>query len=142
MVSLGQLYGDLARQVRERRARGIDRDCLLDKVYEMKNEKNEAILDDEQIAYIGGVLLEGGSDTTSSLMLAFILASCHWPKMFAKAQAEVDSVCGRTRLPTFEDYSRMPYVRMCIKEVQRWRPVVITAFPHKLSQDERYGQYM
>lgn len=31
---------------------------------------------------------------------------------------------------------------MCIKEVQRWRPVVIMAFPHKLTQDETYGPYV
>lgn len=100
------------------------------------------MLDDEQVAYIGGVLLEGGSDTTSSLTLSFILACCKFPEVLAKVQAEVDSVCGRGRLPSFEDFEKMPYVRMCIKEVQRWRPVVIMSFPHFTTKDERYKDYL
>ena len=74
---------------------------------------NDPILDDEQFSYIGGVLLEGGSDTTSSLLLAFMVAACHWPDMFKKLQAEVDSVCGRKASPTFDDFDKLPYVRVC-----------------------------
>lgn len=54
-----QLYGGLANEVKERRARGIDRACLLDKVMELAAATGDPLLDDEQIAYIGGVLLEG-----------------------------------------------------------------------------------
>lgn len=51
-----------------------------------------------------------------------------YPEVFAKAQAEVDSVLGNTgdgaeRLPTFEDRPRMPYVEALLKEVLRWNPV-------------------
>ncbi len=50
------------------------------------------------------------------------------PEVFAKAQAEVDSVLGNSgdgaeRLPTFEDRPRMPYVEAVLKEVLRWNPV-------------------
>lgn len=76
-----KLYGGLANQVRERRARGVDRGSLLDKVFDSQALGDEPLLDDEQVAYIGGVLLEGGSDTTSSLMLAFILACCAFPEV-------------------------------------------------------------
>lgn len=37
----------------------------------------------------------------------------------AKAQAEVDGVCGRGRMPDFDDFEALPYIRMCVKEVQR-----------------------
>lgn len=47
-----------------------------------QQQNHDPILDEEQVAYIGGVLLEGGSDTTSSLLLAFIMASAKWPAMF------------------------------------------------------------
>ena len=79
-----KLYGDLAEQVRSRRARGIDRECLLDKVFEMQAAGGEPLLDDEQVAYIGGVLLEGGSDTTSSLLLSFVLACCAFPEVLVR----------------------------------------------------------
>lgn len=31
---------------------------------------------------------------------------------------------------------------MCVKEVQRWRPVVIQGFPHYTTRDEVYKQYL
>lgn len=110
----------------------------MDQVLDSQSIGNEPLLSDEQVAYIGGVLLEGGSDTTSSLTLSFILACCAFPKVLvsstlrvpirapslpdhsqAKAQEEVDRVCGRGRMPDFDDYDNLPYIRMCVKEVQR-----------------------
>lgn len=35
-----------------------------------------------------------------------------YPDVMRKAQAEIDSVVGRDRLPTFEDRARLPYVRI------------------------------
>jgi len=40
-----------------------------------------------------------------------------------KAQAEIDRVVGRSRLPKFSDYDNLPYIRALVKEVLRWRPV-------------------
>ena len=37
----------------------------------------------------------------------------------AKAQAELDSVVGRARYPTFDDESSLPYVQAFIKESMR-----------------------
>lgn len=54
----------------------------MDQVFDMKEKDGgESMLDDEQVAYIGGVLLEGGSDTTSSLTLSFLLACCAFPEV-------------------------------------------------------------
>ena len=41
----------------------------------------------------------------------------------SRAQAELDSVTGTERLPTFEDRSRLPFLDALCKETQRWRPV-------------------
>ncbi|KAE8405933.1 cytochrome P450 [Aspergillus pseudonomiae] len=41
-----------------------------------------------------GVLIEGGFDTTSSLVLAFIYAMIKWGYVLKKAQVEIDSVIG------------------------------------------------
>ena len=76
-----QLYGRLAEEVKARRAKGINRNSLMDQVLDSQAVGNEPLLDDEQVAYIGGVLLEGGSDTTSSLTLSFILACCAFPRV-------------------------------------------------------------
>ena len=45
-----------------------------------------------------------------------------YPDAMRKAQAELDVVVGRDRLPTFEDKDNLPYIRAIIKETLRWRP--------------------
>ena len=45
-----------------------------------------------------------------------------WPDTMRKAQAELDEVVGRHRLPTFKDKEKLPYVRAMVNEVLRWRP--------------------
>jgi cytochrome P450 len=59
-----------------------------------------------------------------------------YPETQARAQAEIDAVVGRARLPTFADYPHLPYVRAMVKEVLRWRPVAPLAAPHQSTEDE------
>ena len=37
------------------------------------------------------------------------------PKVQARARAELDSVCGRDRLPTADDETKMPYIHAIVK---------------------------
>jgi cytochrome P450 len=46
-----------------------------------------------------------------------------YPKVQNKAQAEIDEVVGRERLPGFSDISSLPYVDALIKELLRWNTV-------------------
>lgn len=46
-----------------------------------------------------------------------------YPDVKRKAQAEIDAVIGRDRLPTFADRDQLPYVRAVIKETLRWKPI-------------------
>lgn len=43
-----------------------------------------------------------------------------FPDVQKKAQAELDSVIGTSRLPTMEDRSKLPYIDACMKEVLRY----------------------
>jgi cytochrome P450 len=43
-----------------------------------------------------------------------------YPDFQKKIQAEIDSVVGRDRLPTFEDRENLPYVEATCKELYRW----------------------
>jgi cytochrome P450 len=46
----------------------------------------------------------------------------HYPHVMRKAQAEIDSVVGRDRVPTFADRPHLPYIQAIVKELLRWRP--------------------
>ena len=47
-----------------------------------------------------------------------------YPDIQARAQAELDSVVGTDRLPTFDDRDSLPYINAICKEVLRWNVIV------------------
>ncbi|SCV48561.1 related to O-methylsterigmatocystin oxidoreductase [Fusarium fujikuroi] len=104
-------------------------------------EQDMSGLDDEHLAYIGGSLMEAGSDTTASTLLSFILAMALFPESLTKCQAEVDSICGNGRLPTFDDFESLTYLKAAMTETLRWRPVAAGGIPHALTQDDYYEGY-
>ncbi len=46
-----------------------------------------------------------------------------YPEVQLKAQAEIDRVVGKNRLPTFEDVDALPYVFAVFMETLRWHTV-------------------
>lgn len=46
------------------------------------------------------------------------------PEVQRKAQAEVDAIVGKDRLPNFLDRESLPYVNAIVKELLRWNPSV------------------
>ena len=59
---------------------------------------------------------------TASSFENFILAMTLYPDVMRSAQAELDKVVGRGRLPTFADRPNLPYIEAIYKEALRWRP--------------------
>ena len=51
-----------------------------------------------------------------SLFLVLVL----FPQVQRRAQAELDAVIGRDRLPTFSDRPRLSYIEALCKELMRW----------------------
>jgi cytochrome P450 len=64
-------------------------------------------------------------------MYSFFLALTLFPQVQRRAQAELDAVIGRDRLPTFDDRPRLPYIQALCKELLRWQMAgpVGTSFP-------------
>jgi cytochrome P450 len=62
--------------------------------------------------YIGGVMIEGGSDTNTSFLQSLVLLLTAFPEVQHKAQEEVDRVVGGNRMPTPEDFEHMPYIQV------------------------------
>ena len=59
-----------------------------------------------------------------------------YPDVMCKAQEELDNVVGRSRPPSFEDKTSLPYICAVVQEVLRWRPVApLGVFTYFLSPD-------
>ncbi|KAJ3968799.1 cytochrome P450 [Lentinula raphanica] len=84
-------------------------------------------------ASLGFVL--AGSDTSYGSLTSFVLVMSLHPEVQRKAQAEIDSIVGHSRLPTFSDRPDMPYVEGLMREVYRWNPVGPIASPHRLTTE-------
>ena len=46
-----------------------------------------------------------------------------YPEVQKKAQDEIDAVIGHNRLPTLDDFDKLPYVNALCTELLRWQPV-------------------
>jgi len=136
---MNHLYSDFLHDIRARRAKLGSRGAFMDRALDQAESEKHAdglTYSDHELYFMGGTLTEGGSDTTASIITAFVHAMTAYPDVQKKAQAQIDEVVGEDRSPTWQDYDRLPYVAQCVKETMRWRPVTPLAFPHALAEDD------
>ncbi|KAI0298174.1 cytochrome P450 [Multifurca ochricompacta] len=97
------------------------------------NDRNN--LTEPEMSFLTGVMFSGGAESTVTTLIWWTLAMIAYPEVQRRAQAELDAVVGRSRLPTFADLPHLPYVRAMVKEILRWRPTVALGVPHVASED-------
>jgi cytochrome P450 len=127
----------------EKQSNGTQKDCFATKFYAEADTKSPQFDFDQRLFTCGGII-EAGSDTTKNQLNMFIAAWAAEPgEWIGKARKELDEVCGDgSRLPTFDDWDRLPFIQAIIKETLRWRPNVNpTGFPHALVRDDEYEGY-
>lgn len=113
-------------------------DSLCKLLLEMR-EKEPVPLSETHFSYVPASLFGAGSDTTASTLCSAFLALITHPQVLIAAQAELDSVVGPDRTPTFADEPNLPYLRALCKETLRWRPVaVLGGTPHASTETDRY----
>jgi cytochrome P450 len=88
-----------------------------DAVLPPEKSELEVIKDSTSTLYLAG------SDTTVGAVIAFFLAMLVYPDVQRKAQAEIDRVVGKDRLPEINDAPQLPYVQGVVNECLRWLPV-------------------
>lgn len=66
-----------------------------------------------------------------------------YPAVQVRAQKELDSVLGRSTLPSLSDREnrRLPYIDALIKEVLRWNSALPLGVPHVCTEDDEYSGY-
>ncbi|KAH8807482.1 putative cytochrome P450 oxidoreductase [Xylogone sp. PMI_703] len=126
-----------------------------------KDPSTTQLLTDHAAAYIAGISFEGGSDTTRNTLIGFVKviftisylllvynansrlsqAMALFPEAQHMAQIELNKVVGN-RLPEFEDFDSLPYIRCTIKEALRWMPTAISgAIPHAARKADNVDGY-
>ncbi|KDQ20363.1 hypothetical protein BOTBODRAFT_379163 [Botryobasidium botryosum FD-172 SS1] len=133
-----ELYFGMLEECERRIANGLRNGCFMESLLD---RQKELALDRESVGYLGGALVEGGSDTTSAFLHSLILAMISYPEAQKKAQQELDSVVGHDRIPALDDMASLPYIQAVIYETHRWRPVAPLAAPHATIKEEFYNGY-
>ncbi|CCO31991.1 hypothetical protein BN14_06043 [Rhizoctonia solani AG-1 IB] len=82
------LYFGLLEETERRVANHQENNCFMEQVLARQKEFG---MNRELVGYLGGVLLEGGSDTTSSFLQTLVLGLTAFPDVQKKAQ--VKSFC-------------------------------------------------
>ena len=127
------LYGDILNKVMKRREAGQKLSTFMDWILDGQKKHQ---LSWRQLCFLGGILMDGGSDTSSTLTNTIVQALALHPEIQRKAHAEIDAIVGDDRSPVWEDIKQLRYINMILKEGQRWRPVAPLGFPHALGQGE------
>ncbi|KAL4897159.1 cytochrome P450 [Aspergillus ambiguus] len=138
---LVETYGGFIKDT-ERKVRMGEKvpDCLAKTMAELREKEQ---LDDLDMAILASAFMIGGVETTAAIMQWFSALIPAYPEIQKKAQAELDSVVGRDRLPTVEDEKDLPYCHAIIKEVERVHNPFWLGTPHVSSEDFVYrGQYI
>ncbi|KAG8689410.1 hypothetical protein FRC11_002719 [Ceratobasidium sp. 423] len=78
---------------------------------------------DDHVKHVSITMLTGGADTTVGQLVIFFLAMVLYPEVQKKAQEELDSVVGDSRLPTIEDRTQLVYIERILQETFRWGPI-------------------
>ncbi|KAH9917063.1 cytochrome P450 [Fomitopsis serialis] len=124
------------------RAAGTARPCVATALLE--EAARDGIVekaDEDEISSALGVMYVAGTDTTSAVLVAFVLAMVLHPDVLRKAQAEVDSVVGDGRLPEPDDRAALPYLEAVLKEVYRWLAPAPLGTPHELTEHDEYAGF-
>lgn len=72
------LYTEVLQRVYARRDANVKNASLMDRVLDQQDKNG---FSEHQLAFLGGTLMEGGSDTSSSLILAIIQAMTEYPEV-------------------------------------------------------------
>ncbi|GAA6007074.1 cytochrome P450 [Rhodotorula paludigena] len=133
-----ELYLGLVNEVKEKMERGVAPYSFAKQLIENQEKFG---MTDLEVAYTCSTPFGAGVETSSGTLLSFFLACAHAGETFIpKAQAELDRVVGSDRLPTFEDFEDLPYIRAVVNETLRWRPIaVLGGTPHASTEDDWYN---
>lgn len=137
-----KVYLDLHLDLFDQIKKGTAPDCFIRDLYEaIQRNPEKSGISDGFATYAAGSLVEAGSESSSMVINAWIMACQLFPYVVSIAEKEFDDVVGCDRMPTFEDEENLPYVRAMVKETLRWWPIIKSGMPHSVTEDDWYDGY-
>ncbi|KAG6371203.1 cytochrome P450 [Boletus reticuloceps] len=88
-----------------------------------------------------GTAFLAASETSNSVLMTFFLMMVLNPAVQEKAQAQIDAVVGRDRLPTMDDRPLLPLIDAIFRETLRYSPILPLSAPHAAVDDDMYSGY-
>jgi len=122
--------------VKEKMAEGTARPCYVSDLLE-----DTKFRDEEGVRDTAANVYSAGFDTTLATLMSAMSALVADPVIQARAQAELDTIVGRHRLPDFHDRENLPYIKCVITEAIRWGATTPVGVPHRLTEDDTYNGY-
>ncbi|KAJ7439815.1 cytochrome P450 [Mycena galericulata] len=133
-VILTGFFSDVQKRMKE----GDDSPSVAATLIENHKEDQLSVRDS---AWLTATLYAAGAETSAGQMEWFMVSMILHPEVQKAAHLQLEDVVGRGRMPSLEDYDRLPYIRAIVKELLRWRTVLPLGLPHRLCQDDWYEGY-
>lgn len=121
MAAMARIDSVLENLISQRRARPELYDDLLSMLVNAESEDDGSVFDAKQIRDHAMNLLFAGHETTAITSTWALALMQQHPEWEERALKEVDEVLGG-RLPSFEDWQRLPVVKACWEEAMRMYP--------------------
>ncbi|KAL3876390.1 hypothetical protein ACJMK2_034240 [Sinanodonta woodiana] len=109
-------------------------------IREMEKIAEEGNSEEMLTAVIGDLFGAGGETSTTAVCWAFIYLVRH-PEIQARIREEVDSTVGPTKIPSYSERHKMPFLEATILEVLRLGDVVPLAIPHGVPNSVVFDGY-
>ncbi|KAJ7128462.1 cytochrome P450 [Mycena epipterygia] len=138
-AEIKELYEFPIQTVKKQKEAGVARPSfLLTHLDAMEGGESVTEEDMEILKGAATSMFAAGEDAIWSSLSFFILAMILHPECQVKAQKEIESVVGTSRLPEFSDRESLPYVECIYQEVFRWHPGLPLGVPHRCIEDDNY----
>ncbi|KAH6634374.1 putative O-methylsterigmatocystin oxidoreductase [Chaetomium sp. MPI-SDFR-AT-0129] len=128
----------LWRRMEKQLAAGEAPHCYAREILESKQSWYSQGLDDEDLAWVAGGLVEAGFETTAATLNSLVLNLAGNDRVQTAAHEELMRVVGPERLPTLADMPSLPYIRACVKEMLRMNPILAPGIRHYADEDVVY----
>ncbi|KAJ1302292.1 hypothetical protein OPQ81_001109 [Rhizoctonia solani] len=119
----------------------VERLSYVSGLLESKGGMHASESDIDLIKWTAASIFTAGTTTTGSLINAFFLMACLYPEVMQTAQAEIDSVVGRERIPNLQDRSSLPYTDAVLLEIMRMSPPAPLGVSHLATENIEFRGY-